>query len=328
MRTLEERYDLISRFAGHPNAYALLQPEMEYFDGPEGFLAYRTAFFRDLVLNDPVAEPSGLDPLIRRFLAERPGTVFVNISQPFAGRLHALGLGYRFSPYGTERILDLEVRSFLSNGKVAGALKKARKGGLVLEELDLGTTRPEVLEELALINREFLDQTRPRREITFISRPVELRPRPGVRFFVMREKPTGRFFPFGFLVLDPFFEGGALVGYQLNAIRFRKTRIWGVYYAVVADLASRLAAEGLRRLSLGGLAYDLADEPSPFPHDDKIVRRLRLLRRFSDRFYMLSHFTDVKLELAGSALRMYLAIPPDGSVTRTVVRFARVSGLA
>lgn len=320
------RYPKLEAYACDPNAYALLQPGMEYFERGEGFLGYRTSMWRPVVLGDPVVPEAERVDLLRAFLEEHPKAVFFNVSGEVGACLHDLDLGYRLAPFGTERVLDLEDDSFLSRKRIKGALKKAHKGGLELEELDLAETSPERLAEIRLIDQEFLDKTPSRKEITFISRGVALAPEPGVRFFALRCADKHGFVEdFGFLVLDPYHQGGEKIGYQLNAIRFRRTRIWGVYYAVVAQLAEMLRAEGFRRLSMGGLAFDQLEEPSDFPHDEKMLRRLNFVAERTDDYYVMSHFTDMKLELGGEPIRRYCAIAPRASVTRSILRFLRVS---
>lgn len=321
-----DRYPTLEAHGNDPNDYALLQSGMDYFEHGDGFLGYRTSMWRPVVLGDPVVPEAGRGELLRAFLAAHPKAVFFNLSEGAAATLHGLSLGFRFCPYGTERVLDLEDEDFLTRKRIKGALKKAKKGGLELEELDLDTIDGERLEELRAINREFLERTPSKKEITFISRGVALAPEPGVRVFALRcADKEGFVEDFGFLVLDPFHQGGEKVGFQLNAIRFRKTRIWGVYYAVVARLVQDLRAEGYRRLSLGGLAFDLLDEPSAVPHDEKMLRRLKFVQERTDDYYVMSHFTDMKLELGGEALRRYCVIAPGASVTRSILRFLRVS---
>ncbi len=326
-RDAAARLAFMAQAGEDPNGYALLQPGMEYWDHPLGFAGYRTSLWTPVVLGDPCCRPSDRATVLSALVAARPKAVFFNLSEAAATDLSGLGLGYRFAPMGTERYLDLATGEGFEAKTVKSAVKKAKKAGLELDELDWATASPERLLTLAEVNREFLAATPAGREITFVSRGVALAPEPEVRVFVLsaREGETAR--DFGFLVLDPWWQGGVRVGYQLNAIRFRRTRIWGVYFAVVAMLADLLRAEGSRFLSLGGLAYDLVEQPSAFPHDPKMLRRLAFVRERTDEHYVMSHFTSMKVELGGTALRRYIALPARASVTRSVLRFLRVSGM-
>lgn len=326
-RSPAERLRLLAAHGDDPNGYALLQPDMEYFDHGEGFLAYRTSFWTPVVLDDPVAPREARADLVRAFLDAHPRAIFYNASGDFAAELAGLERGYRFAPFGTERVLDIGDEAFLESKKIRGALKKAKKGKLALEEVDPEDAPADRLELLRAVNQEFLDATPSKKEITFISRGVRFERQEDVRLFALRCTEKGETRDFGFVVLDPYYAGGAKVGYQLNAIRFRRTKIWGVYFAVVATLARLLREEGATRLSLGGLAYDLVDEPSPFPHDPKMVRRMQAVKDRTDEWYVMSHFTDMKLELGGDPIRRYTCLPARASVTRSIVRFLRVSGM-
>jgi len=327
MSEMSSRYEMIYKYSNDPNAYALLQSEMDYFHHGDSFLAFRKSNNTPVVLNDPVAEPDKLESLIRLFTGKEKKSIFVNISQEFASMLNGYGLEYRFCPYGTENIIDLSSSTYMDSKKIKSALKKARKVDLKMNLIDFNSISPEKLELLKTINQEFLDHTPSKKEITFISRGVELKNLQGVKFYELIYVEGERNTTFGFIVLDPYFSNGDLTGYQLNAIRFRRTRIWGVYYSVVALLAKMLKEEGFSSLSLGGLALDMFDVPSPFPHDKKMVKRITSLGKKADKYYVVSNFTEMKLEFHGDRIRRYLAIPRDTSVSRSIFKFLRVSGM-
>ena len=327
MRTRQERYDLIKSCSSDPNVYALLQPDIEYFDSAEGFLGYRRSFLRPVVLGDPVCPKEKLPTFIKKFHDEWPNAIYAYISQDFAQTLHEVSLGYRFCPFSSERILHLDNRQWLERKKIKGAAKKAKKAKLAMHDVDFETVPQNISQMLTEVNQEFVERTPAKAEVTFISRAVELRNQEGVRTMSLSCVEKGEHRDFGFLVLDPYFSQGEHIGYQLNAIRFRRTRIWGVYYSIVCQLAEMLREEGFSRLSLGGCAFDLIEEASPFPHDEKMEGRLAWIRERADDYYVLSHFTEMKQELGGFPLRRYFAISSSASVTRTIVRFLRVSAM-
>ena len=238
-----------------------------------------------------------------------------------------LVLATGFCPFSSERILDLDNPQWLEQKKIKGAAKKAKKAKLALHDVDFDCVPPEISQMLTEVNQEFVQRTPAKAEVTFISRAVELCNQVGVRTLSLSCVEKGEKRDFGFIVLDPYFSECKHLGYQLNAIRFRKTKIWGVYFSIVCQLAELLKEEGYSRLSLGGCAFDLIDEPSPFPHDEKMVKRLAWIRERADDYYVLSHFTEMKQELGGFPLRRYFAIGPSASVTRTIVRFLRVSAM-
>lgn len=323
-RTFPDRLGCIRTHSTDPNAYAALQPGLAYFDDAAGFVAFRRSLFRPVVLGDPVASEEDRAGVLDAFLASSRAGVFVNVTEGFGAALHERG--YRLAPFGTELVLETSPDRLRRSRAVKGALKQARKAELALEPVEFATADPAFVGELRAVNDEYLAASRSGKEISFISRGVVFDDLPDVRFYALRVRDAER--PIvGFIVADPIYEGGRRVGFQLNAIRLRRTKIWGVYLAVVVLLAERLAAEGLGRLSLGGLAFDEVERPSPFSHDPKILRRLAVVRRHSDRFYGMSGFTSMKLEFEGEKLRRYVAIPPRSSVTRSAFRFLIASGV-
>ncbi|MCK5686419.1 DUF2156 domain-containing protein [bacterium] len=322
----EKKYELITKYSYDPNAYALLQNDMNYFVEQNGFIGYRELKNNPVVLDDPIVASENLESLVRSFYSKEPNAIYVNISQEFASKLYGYDLGYRFCPYGTENVLDLDP-ALLDGKKVKSALKKAKKATLSIEEVDFDDLDQQRLDLMKTINMEFLENTPSKKEITFISRAVEFRNQPGVRFFALKHVDKGEEKCFGFIVLDPFFKNGQKVGYQLNAIRFRRTKIWGVYYSIVGILVEKLMKENYKKLSLGGLALDMFETPSPFPHDSKMVNRIISLGKKADNYYVVSNFTDMKLEFAGERIRRYIAIPEKESVSRSIFRFLRVSGI-
>jgi lysylphosphatidylglycerol synthetase-like protein (DUF2156 family) len=337
-RSIEARRLLVRETSDDPNVLAVLQPRLDYVDTPAGFVAGRRALGRFVALNDPVGPSSDWPAILAAALEAHPRAVFMNLSEAGALALHALGRGYRFCPFGAERFLPLPpvAETFAPPKKVAGALKKARKAGFALQEASLATGPEPLRARVTGLNLAFLAVTPSHKEITFICRPVELlADHPEARLFLLHQgrspeasRATANDDPasvFGFVVADPWYRAGTIDGYQINAIRFGPTKIWNVYAVVVWELAERFRAEGHRRLSLGGCAFHRCADPSAVPHDLKMLRRLELVKKYGDRFYQLSNFTAQKLDLPGDDVRRFMAIGPGCSVTRSLVRFLRVS---
>jgi lysylphosphatidylglycerol synthetase-like protein (DUF2156 family) len=148
---------------------------------------------------------------------------------------------------GCDRVLDLERADTFEAAPVKAAARKAAKAGLKLEELDFERATDFDLFDFARINEAALKKSVVPFEMRFLNRPMH--PSPALsRVFFLESAKEGRF---GYAVLDPYFERGAVKGYLLNLIRFGPTSIWGVYLAVVHALATRLKEEGVRELSLG-----------------------------------------------------------------------------
>lgn len=321
----EQRLALIQKHSNDPNAYALVQPDIKYYDTDYGFVGYRISLGKPVVLGDPLAPADKMSDLLAAFMSKFERPVFSNITEGFGTVLHNLNQGFRFCPFGTELIVPINVEEISKEKKVKGALKKGKKAELRLERInfdELGEAELTLLQEL---NTNYLEQTNAGKEVTFISRGVQFVNQPQVRFYALSCMEKGERNTFGFMVADPFYENGKHVGYQLNAVRFRRTKIWGVYFSIICLLAEQLAEEGFTHISLGGLAYDELDKPSTFPHDAKMQRRLTQLQKHSDKYYNTTHFTAMKLQFEGHKIRRYMAIYEEASVTRSVFRFLRVS---
>jgi lysylphosphatidylglycerol synthetase-like protein (DUF2156 family) len=324
-RTRRERYELLRRHSDDPNAYAALQPDLDYFDGAGGFVAYRRALGAPVVLGDPVAAPGHLRELLGAFVAQEPAATFVNITEPLGHLLDEVGAGrYRFVPFASEKLVDVEVAAETMAKPVRGAMKKGRRGGLRLEEVDLDALSASRRRRVAAIDARFLARSTAGRELDFIARALELRSEPGVRAFLMHHSDRGDERLFGVCTLDPFFSGGRLVGAQLHQIRFDRTRIWGVYLCVAQRLAALLADEGLDFLSLGGCAFHRAGEPHRLPAAPLYEAARMLASERADRFHSMSNFTAMKLLFPGPTIRRYIAGPSTNPLL-PLLRFLRAS---
>ncbi|RAK70233.1 phosphatidylglycerol lysyltransferase domain-containing protein [Hymenobacter edaphi] len=303
--TAEARFETLRRCAADPNAYAALQPGLQYFDHPAGFVAYRRALAGPVVLGDPVAAPADLPALLTAFLRAHPRSVFGYLSEAGAAALaQASRRRMRFVRIGVERCLELTGEAAFSPA-ILGALKKARKAGLRVVERDLTALTPAELAPLRAINAQFISLSPAKKEIGFISRALQLAPEPDVRFFVL--EAGGQ--PIGFCVLDPWYEGARLKGYQLHQFRLLPTKIWGVFLSAVAMLAEQLRAEGYQVLSLGGCIGAACAGAQPLPASAVYDYCRDTTFRLIDRYHPLTNLSRNKFEFAGPDLPRYLAAP-------------------
>lgn len=305
MLTPTARFELLRQCAADPNAYATLQPGLQYFDHAAGYVAYRRALAGPVVLGDPVAELARQPELLRAFLAAHPRSVFGYLSEAGATALAAASRRrMRFVRIGVERCLDLTQEAAFSPA-IQGALKKARKAGLQLVERDLAALDAAEQAQLRALNEEFIRLSPAKKEIGFISRALHLAAEPDVRFFRLQAGAE----PIGFCVLDPWYEGGQLKGYQLHQFRLRPTKIWGVFLSAVALLATQLRAEGHRCLSLGGCIGSAVAGAQPLPASRAYDYCRDTTFRLIDRYHPLTNLSRNKFEFAGPDLHRYLAAP-------------------
>ncbi|WP_165903645.1 phosphatidylglycerol lysyltransferase domain-containing protein [Hymenobacter gummosus] len=305
--TTEARLEQLRRCAADPNAYATLQPGLQYFDHPAGFVAYRRALAGPVVLGDPVAEPARLPELLAAFRRAHPRSVFGYLSEAGAAALaRAEGRRLRFVRIGVERCLELQREAAFSPA-ILGALKKARKARLEVVERDLNALTPAEYAQLQAINAQFIRLSPAKKEIGFISRALQLAPEPDVRFFVIQAGAEAQ--PIGFCVLDPWYEGARLKGYQLHQFRLLPTKIWGVFLSVVATLAEQLRTEGHAALSLGGCIGAACQGAQPLPASAVYDYCRDTTFRLIDRYHPLTNLSRNKFEFAGPDLPRYLAAP-------------------
>ena len=114
---------------------------------------------------------------------------------------------------------------------------------------------------------------------------------------------------FGFFTLDPYRRRGELVGGQLHQIRFEPTRIWGVYYTVVAWAAEWLRERGLAHLALGACVLDEVERREGLPRFWGAELLGQLAHDHLDRFHSMTRLTQMKLTFPGRSIRRFLAGP-------------------
>ncbi|MBD2766283.1 DUF2156 domain-containing protein [Hymenobacter sp. BT664] len=303
----QDRLEKLRQWSSDPNAYATLQPTLCYFDHPHGYLAYRRVLAGNVVLGDPIAKPGKIEELFADFLKAYPTSVFGYLSETAAAALARVGKQpIHFVRIGVERCVNLTDQAPFS-GSISGALKKAGKANLQLVERDLSRISADELAQLRQINEQFISLSQSKKEIGFISRAMRFEPEPDVRFFVIQAGAEGK--PIGFLVLDPWYEGSRLQGYQLHQFRLGPTKVWGVFLSVVAMLIQLLSGEGFSRLSLGGGIGRVGSDEEMIPRSWIYDYCRDATFYLIDRFHSLTNLSRNKFEFAGTDLNRYLAAP-------------------
>ena len=234
--TQDERARLIVATDCDPIAYSTLQPGLEYFDTPNGYVAYRKALGLRLTLGPPVCAASDRKRLADAFLAEKGHAVFFYVTEDFA-RL----LPDRFSAgIGIDKVVPLS-GELTSAKEVRGALKKARAAGF-----RVAPVRAEDHAAVATINAQYLGTRALPYEMKFLNRPMDLADDGLARQYVLRWKENGVDAVRGYARLNPNFRSGVARGYLLDILRFGPTKLWGVFFAapVVANTGERLAQVG------------------------------------------------------------------------------------
>ncbi len=265
------REELVRRFgAGDLIANATLQPGLEALETSYGFWAYRRVRETCVTLGGPLCAPGDRGAMLDRLLATQRSPLLCYVREDLLASLDAGGAelrarGLYAAGMGCDHHLDVARLLARPGAEVQSAVRKAQRSGLALAPLDLAHAGPEARAKLAGISREFLARAEIGREMSFLNRPLTpeaagervafwLTTRdhapPGADGHTRVSSPPSPDRIFGVVVLNPIFDQGALTGYLLDVLRFQKTRLWGLWLAVVHALAARMHERGLG-LSLG-----------------------------------------------------------------------------
>ncbi len=283
-------------------AYSTLQPGLQYFGDPDrGYIAY-AVHGRGRVriaLADPIAARDDHPQLVTDFLAAGGPAIFVQCSFGFAETLARLGL--RVNRGGTET--EIPLQTFDLAGKTKAQLRhwinKARKEGVTVEEVS-GAGFP--FGELRAVSDAWL-ATRGHKELFLLTRPMIFQPEPDVRYFVARW--DGRIT--AFIVFDPMYRAGRVVGYYHNHIRFRPDSPTGTTDLLTITAADKFRAEGAETMSLGlsplaGLGTD-----EPFPHNRLTRHAFRWVFEHGNRWYPFKNNEFHKKKYAARTVPVFLA---------------------
>lgn len=237
---VHDRVSLVRRYGdGDPIAASVLQPGMRWFDTSWGAIAYRSVWGQDITLGGPLATDHDRAALMQAFMRTRRRPTFCYLRARDAEVLR--GSGLHLAGMGVDRIADCEALVASPPKPVRGALKKAFKGGLRIEEAGFADLSADRRGALRRIGRAYLRRAECTVEMSFLNRPMSYDDDGLRRLFLLHERDR----LLGFSVLNPVFEGERIAGYLLDLVRFSRTRIWGVWLSTVHALAAQLSAEGL-----------------------------------------------------------------------------------
>jgi len=250
-------------------------------------------------------------------LADVPKAIFAYLRDRDVEDLHAAATGYRTAPLGSERFIELDQLLAWSR-PVTSALDKAAKADLVAVERDAKTLDAGTKTWLERFNDTWCARSQAGRELRFLNRPLRLDAEPG-RLFVLSRKRA----PFGFLTLDPYRAPGGR-GYLLNLVRFAPTKQWGVYPALVAQIAERLRDEGAAELSLGCAPLDFeASGPQPL----STTLQMRIASSVGARAWRLEGLRAAKTMFESQLQMRHIAVKGRSAI-RAGFTIAQVMGLA
>ncbi len=313
--------DLIRAYGSDPIAFSTLQPGLSYFETSFGYVAHQPALGFAMALGPPICADGDRAEMIERFLRHHRRPVFFYVRRDVADLVMNLGGGgLQMSGMGVDKVLPLDAWPDDLHPKVRGALKKARRSDLRLVEVRPSELGVHERERIDSITQSYLRKRTVQTEMRFINRPLSFDDDLS-RMFVLQLGPEARVF--GYVVLDPYFANGRVQGYLLNLIRCEPTRLWGVYYSVVAKLVSLLKAEGLEQFSLGfcPLVDVNVEGCSPW-----LSRQVQWMERQCADIDYLARLREMKEVFPGVTPQRYF-VTPSRWVATTVLAFLLASGV-
>lgn len=258
--------------------------------------------------------------MIERFLRNHRRPTFFYVRRDIADLVANIG-GPRFLKcgMGIDKVLDVDAMPQQWPSKVQGALKKATRGLFHLTEIRSSELNSDERAKVNAITNDYLRRSAVHAEMHFINRPLTLGDDGLARMFLMRQGPDNRMF--GYVVLDPYFDGTNVQGYLLNLIRFESTRLWGIYYSTVAKLVSLLRTEGIPQLSLGFCPLVQVD---PEGCSIELSRQVQWMERKLANVEYLARLRAIKEVFPGQTPQRYFVTQSSWALT-TLLAFLRAT---
>jgi lysylphosphatidylglycerol synthetase-like protein (DUF2156 family) len=319
------RLRALRKYGNFALAYsATFQPGLDYFEGEEGFLAYKQVGSTAFVLANPLAPIGACEDLIRSFVSERSDVCFWQASRQVAKILEKIG--FCVNEMGTETRIELGGYDFDGPRKrnFRRALNRPACRSYTIEERPVTSLDREELRTVS----ERWRQTRgvKNREMTFLTRPAILDDEVDVRKFFTFD-PKGSLQAFAFF--DPIYKGGEVVGYLCSAKRRLPEADTLVGYAMLHRAIRTFQDEGKVFLSLG-LSPLCGIEDKELSNNRLVSLGFRAVYRsrlFNQLIYPLQGFAAHKGAFCGSAEQTYCAFK-RGLALSQLVKMPRACNLA
>jgi lysylphosphatidylglycerol synthetase-like protein (DUF2156 family) len=246
-------------------AYSSLQPGMQYFMHPEfgytAFVPLSDAYGSVCVLADPICSPDNLVPFLEAFLKERNDPIFLHIRHDTAKALAQRG--FCVNELGVETFIDIQEFTLVGTKKeqLRRARNNARKDSIKVREI------PSVDDAFFKLFKKIADEWIKRKvisdsEMQFIVRPIVYVDEVDVRRFVaVKDNEI-----VGFVIFDPMYENGEVIGYIANHLRSILDRSYSVVDYIIIEAMETFKQEGKRTLSLGLSPLAKVDDSDEFKH--------------------------------------------------------------
>jgi len=246
-------------------AYSSLQKGLQYYMHPElGYVAYSP--LRDgpnsvCVLADPICSKENTRALIEEFMKVKSDPVFLHISKDVGKILNELG--FTVNELGVETVIEIQKFNLVGNKKqqLRNARNGAKKDDVTVVEIN--TVDDAMLKSFKKISDGWMkEKVISDNEMQFIVRPVVFVDEIDVRKFVaVKDNEV-----VGFVIFDPMYEDGKVVGYIANHLRTNLERTYSVVDFIILEALEKFKLEGKKDLSLGLSPLAKVDDTQEFKH--------------------------------------------------------------
>jgi hypothetical protein len=249
-RTGKFRLDQLHQHGKGSLAFSSLQAGMQYFMLPElGYIAFVPLGKEHdsvCVLADPICKTENMRALITEFLKDRKDPIFLHVNHDTAKVLGEFG--FCVNELGVETFIDIPEFTLVGNKKqqLRQARNNATKDHIKVREIK--SVDDSLFKAFKNIGDEWMKQkVISDNEMQFIVRPVVYVDEVDVRRFVAVKDDE----IVGFVIFDPMYQDGEVIGYIANHLRSILDRSYSVVDYIILEAMEIFKDEGKVVLSLG-----------------------------------------------------------------------------
>ncbi len=264
---VDPRIAPLQQYGHSDTSYATLQDGLEYFFANQGngYLAFKRVGFPfglKIVLGDPVADQAGLPDLLNAFHSLRDGAPAICYVQCHAATATLLHDAYGFyaNQLGIETSIDPQKFSLAGNRRadlrhLANVCSRAG-----VEALEVTGQAEQYFPAMRAISEQWISSKTVKAEMSLLARRMVFTREMDVRYFVAMQRGE----PIAFVIYDPLYDHGTIIGYQAAMLRARPDSPKGTLDCINLAMIARLREEqktyfslGLTPMAMRGCANDM-----------------------------------------------------------------------